>query len=255
MAVQALPLPSTPGCSLEQTRVELADGAETTLHVASFDARRFRLRVARVTGGRPLAAWCRDQGVAHAVVGGFFVRPELIPLGELRIGGVPQPSRAFLAPWGEIRSCVHVAGRTVRLARRDELAVDPAGDLLQAGPLLVREGVAALSPGEDHEGFSAGSAQFDSDITQGRYPRVALALRDGMTTAVACEGRAEHEAGLTLEELAAVLVDLGAETAINLDGGGSSSLVFRGALRNRPREEHGIEILGGRPVATAIVFE
>jgi exopolysaccharide biosynthesis protein len=51
------------------------------------------------------------------------------------------------------------------------------------------------------------------------------------------------------------MAELGARTAINLDGGGSASLVYGGRLRNRPREEHGIEILGGRPISTAIVFE
>ena len=41
------------------------------------------------------------------------------------------------------------------------------------------------------------------------------------------------------------MIDLGADEAINLDGGGSASLVLGGGLRNRPREEHGIEP-GGR---------
>jgi exopolysaccharide biosynthesis protein len=60
---------------------------------------------------------------------------------------------------------------------------------------------------------------------------------------------------MTLAELAQALVDLGAEVAINLDGGGSASLVQGGRMRNRPREEHGIDLLEGRPIVTAIVFE
>jgi exopolysaccharide biosynthesis protein len=60
---------------------------------------------------------------------------------------------------------------------------------------------------------------------------------------------------MTLAEFAQALVDLGAEDAINLDGGGSASLVQGGRLRNRPREEHGIDLLEGRPIVTAIVFE
>ena len=70
-----------------------------------------------------------------------------------------------------------------------------------------------------------------------------------------CDGRGRHDAGLTLSELADELVRLGAHTAINLDGGGSTSLVCGGELRNRPREEHGIDIAGGRPVTSALVFE
>ena len=40
--------------------------------------------------------------------------------------------------------------------------------------------------------------------------------------------------------------DLGAVDAINLDGGGSASLVVGGKLVNTPREEHGI-VIPGRP--------
>jgi exopolysaccharide biosynthesis protein len=73
--------------------------------------------------------------------------------------------------------------------------------------------------------------------------------------AVACDGRAPRDAGMTLRELAELMCALGAERALNLDGGGSTSLVHDGVLRNVPREEHGIELVAGRPVANALVFE
>jgi exopolysaccharide biosynthesis protein len=57
-----------------------------------------------------------------------------------------------------------------------------------------------------------------------------------------------------MAEPAAAMVGLGAERAINLDGGGSASLVVGGALVNTPREEHGIELIDGRPVATVLHF-
>jgi exopolysaccharide biosynthesis protein len=117
----------------------------------------------------------------------------------------------------------------------------------------VRDGAPCVDG--DVEGFSAGQGQFDSDITAGRYPRAALALRgDGRLLAVACDGRADDEAGLTLAELAETLVALGARTALNLDGGGSTSLVCGGRLRNVPREDHGVVLAGGRPVSTVIAF-
>jgi exopolysaccharide biosynthesis protein len=146
-----------------------------------------------------------------------------------------------------------VAGNRVVLARRDELPAAPAGDLLQAGPLLARDGMPCVDG--DAEGFSAGSRQFDSDITAGRYPRAALALtKSRRLLAVACDGRADDEAGMTLAELAETLVALGAQAALNLDGGGSTSLVCGGRLRNVPREDHGIVLAGGRPVSTVIAF-
>ena len=45
-----------------------------------------------------------------------------------------------------------------------------------------------------------------------------------------------------------------ANHALNLAGGGSTSLVCAGALRNVPREEHGVVLAGGRAVSTAVTF-
>ena len=47
---------------------------------------------------------------------------------------------------------------------------------------------------------------------------------------------------------------LGAESALNLDGGGSTSLVSGGRLRNRPRKDYETPEPGGRPVSTALLF-
>jgi hypothetical protein len=238
---------------LRRRRLDLADGAATTLHVAAYDLRRTLPRVVRLAQPTPLERWCRVHGIADAIVGGFFVRPGGMPLGELRTSGIARLTKPFDAPWDGMRSCLHVAGGRVTIARRDELPVQPRGDLLQAGPLLVRDGLACAD--SDAEGFSAGQRQFDSDITAGRYPRAALALTAARRMlAVACDGRADDEAGLTLGELAEALVALGARRALNLDGGGSTSLVCGGRLRNVPREDHGIVLAGGRPVSTVIAF-
>jgi Phosphodiester glycosidase len=238
----------------ERLRLLLGERRAATLHIARFDLRSVRPRVVRITEPLTLAAWCQRHSCPDAIVGGFFIRPERTPLGELRIGGVPERTVPFDRPWGEVRACVHVAGRSVRLAPRPEIPPDPVGDLLQAGPILVRNGTRVIDEGADPEGFSAAAHQFDSDITCGRYPRAALGLAGEEAIAVVCDGRAHDEAGLSLVELADAMASLGARSAINLDGGGSASLVFGGRLVNRPREEHGLEIAGGRPIATALAF-
>ena len=117
------------------------------------------------------------------------------------------------------------------------------------------DGRSTVVDGEDREGFSAGAHQFDSDITAGRHPRAALAVTGEHLLAVACDGRTRDDAGMTLEELADELISLGATDALNLDGGGSASLVHGGVLRNRPRDQHGVDLLDGRAVRTAIVFD
>ena len=240
---------------LSRARVTLSDGARTTLHVASYDRQAVSPRVVALTSRPSWCAGAANRTSVNAIVGGFFVRPECIPLGQLQIDGEPRPSVAFDAPWGDVRACVHVTDGTLRIARRDQLPADLTGDLLQAGPLLVADGESVHIDGEDREGFSAAAHQFDSDITQGRYPRAALAIAGDRLLAVACDGRTPRDAGMTMSDLADILVKLGATDALNLDGGGSASLVHGGRLRNRPREAHGADLLDGRAIATAIVFE
>jgi hypothetical protein len=239
---------------VRRLRVELADGAATTLHVATYERAATDVRVVRLRRRAPLEAWCAANGLQEALVGGFYVRPGGEPLGELRTRGMARAHVPFLAPWHEQRACVHVFRGVVAVGRRPQFGVTPRGDLLQAGPLLVAAGAATVTDGVDPEGFSAGATQFDSDITDGRYPRSALALAGPHLLALACEGRAKDEAGLTLGELAAALVALGATDALNLDGGGSTSLVCGGVLRNDPRAAYDVRVPGGRKISTALVF-
>lgn len=246
MAVQpALPL-------VRSFRHRLGWRAATAVHVAVYPLARFAPRVVTLDPPQPLASWCAREGVGEAIVGGFFIRPDGLPLGELWVAGHQVASEPFAPPHGPGRSCVSIDDGRVVLAPRAEFAEAPRGDLLQAGPLLLRHGMPVV--GRDPEGFSSGMAQFDSDITAGRYPRAALGVGDGVVFAVACDGRSDTDTGLTLLELARLMRRLGARDAINLDGGGSTSLVSGGTLVNTPREEHGIELVAGRPVSTAIAF-
>jgi hypothetical protein len=239
-----------------RARLTLADGTRTTIHVAAYAASRTEIRVAVLRGQAKLEPWCAARGVEEALVGGFFVRPDGLPLGEVRTRGVARRHVPFAAPWHTSRACLHVQGGTATIAARDALPPAPRGDLLQAGPLLVADGAIAFDPQADHEGFSAGAEQFDSDITQERHPRAALGLSEDALVAVACDGRRSRvDAGLSMVELASVLVALGARHAINLDGGGSTTLVHRGHLLNRPYSTQDQPAPQSRRVVTALAFE
>ena len=109
--------------------------------------------------------------------------------------------------------------------------------------------------GDDVEGFSAGAGQFDSDITVGRHPRCALGLTGTELLAVCCDGRRTGvDAGLELGELARLLISLGARDAINLDGGGSATLIHHGHLLNRPYSSVDQPAPESRPVVTALLL-
>jgi exopolysaccharide biosynthesis protein len=69
-----------------------------------------------------------------------------------------------------------------------------------------------------------------------RNPRTAIGLTaDGRVLIVVVDGRQSSSAGMSLLELAQFMATrLGADVAMNLDGGGSSTMAVKGALENHP---------------------
>ena len=66
-------------------------------------------------------------------------------------------------------------------------------------------------------------------------PRTAIGIyEDGHYVFVVSDGRTDESEGLSLYELAEFLQELGVETAYNLDGGGSSTMVYQGEVVNNP---------------------
>jgi phosphodiester glycosidase len=244
------------GIEYDLWRETLADGDVTTVYAVRLPVASTRVRVVHFPTTRRLDVWCAANGTGEAVVGGFFLRDPYRPLGEVWIDGEAVPSEPVAEPFAARRASVVVDNGDVRLLAREDAPTRPRGHLLQAGPLLVADGAVVFDGEDDQEGFSAGAGQFDSDITDGRYPRAALGIAETSFVAVACDGRRSNvDGGLSMLELADVMLELGAESAINLDGGGSTTLVHRGHLLNRPYSTQDQPAPASRPVVSALVFD
>jgi hypothetical protein len=83
-------------------------------------------------------------------------------------------------------------------------------------------------------------------FSRARHPRSALGIsRDSATLyVVAVDGRQETSVGMTLEELADAMLALGVYDAMNLDGGGSTALVVRDSIVNKPSDATGERAVG-----------
>lgn len=115
-----------------------------------------------------------------------------------------------------------------------------AEDVVTTGPVLMAGG--ALEP-----------IRVD-DFNTRRNPRTAVGRRaDGTVLLVVADGRNERAAGLSMVELQQLMSALGCEDAVNLDGGGSTTMVVRGAVVNHPSDNRQFDAGGERPVANAIV--
>jgi exopolysaccharide biosynthesis protein len=99
-------------------------------------------------------------------------------------------------------------------------------DALSAGPALMMDGEIQIT--SDEEVF------FGSSIPDVHPRSAAGQTADGALIIMVVDGRQDISRGVYLEELAALMKDVGAVQALNLDGGGSSALVINGTLLNRP---------------------
>jgi hypothetical protein len=244
-------------------RVALSDDGKTNVHVFSRALRDTVISVANLGPAQRITDVCQGLGgrVVAAMSGGFFAREARLPLGDLWIGGERQPHVPFQAPWHTVRGSLHVAADRITIDQRWRLPAQPDGDLLQAGPLLVMGGDLVVDTATDFEGFRAGSEQFDSDITAGRYPRAAIGHDGSYVYSVVVNGRSDSDVGMTLHELGTYMLErLGVVAALNLDGGGSATLVARdpaGTFRvlNSPMDGYMQPTPGGsREVYSAIIF-
>lgn len=104
-----------------------------------------------------------------------------------------------------------------------ELLQDGALQTFSFGPVLLNNG--EISVGENDE---VGMAMASN-------PRTAIGyLGNNHYVFVVSDGRTSESAGLSLYELASFMKELGVKDAYNLDGGGSSTMVFKGEIINNP---------------------
>jgi exopolysaccharide biosynthesis protein len=113
-------------------------------------------------------------------------------------------------------------------------------DAMGGGPTLLQGGQVRVLARQQH---------FRPDVASGRAPRTAVGImEDGKYMLVCVDGHQPgYSVGATLTELAWTMKDLGATEALNLDGGGSSTLWLQGHTLNRPSDG------GERPISTALL--
>ena len=98
-----------------------------------------------------------------------------------------------------------------------------AQQVLSFGPALLESGEISVSENEE------------VDRAKTSNPRTAIGVIDALHYVfVVSDGRTDESAGLSLYQLAEFMQTLGVRTAYNLDGGGSSTMVFNGTVVNQP---------------------
>ena len=113
--------------------------------------------------------------------------------------------------------------------------VDPATATAQE---LLEQGVwqaFSFGPGLITDGEIDVALNTEVGKAKASNPRTAIGIIDDLHYVfVVSDGRSGESEGLSLYELASFMEQLGVQTAYNLDGGGSSTMVFQGEVVNNP---------------------
>lgn len=110
----------------------------------------------------------------------------------------------------------------------------PIAQAVGGGPQLIAGGELIVDAAAESEGIG-------SDFVNTRHPRTAVGFNAGQTKLylVTADGRSEESAGMNLYELGEFMISIGADHALNLDGGGSTTLIWDGAIKNNPSDDDG----------------
>ncbi|MFC8735068.1 phosphodiester glycosidase family protein [Streptomyces sp. NPDC048405] len=181
----------------------------------------------------------------------------VVELRSPRGGTIPRGGSSVQATGervADLTALAHVGDRlrvstTLLDDRGRRMSPSPRTDIVNAGPELVRDGRIHVTPATDGM-VHPGDPSWYYGWVHKRNPRTLAGVDGaGRTVLVTADGRSMNSLGLSIGESAAVARSLGLRDAVNLDGGGSTTMVAEGAVLNSPSDA-----AGERPVGDALLI-
>jgi len=171
--------------------------------------------------GRTVSSFANAVGAVAAVNGDFF-SPSFSTDG---------PAMGSGGSWGAGRDHTYVTPisfgpNMVDIPHHDNEIGPAAGarDVVSGHPTLLDDTAVVGNPGDP--------------LCTNRHPRTAIGVSADKRSLILAvvDGRRSGAAGMTCPELAALMAEHGAFDAVNMDGGGSSTMFVSGAVKNRPSD-------------------
>ncbi len=190
----------------------------------------------------PLATIAGENyGVIGGINGGYFSGAK--PIGVLRRQGHMDnakfwPNRSAFG-WNDKGETIFIDGKEIaNISGNGQL--DIYTEMMQAGPLLMKKGSVADNTEKVHP-----------NVLNFRHPRTLVGTDGKRIYWAVIDGRDKmHSVGTTIEETKKFCKWLGMTDALNLDGGGSSSLWWRGSTFTLPSNSKDAE----RPIPYAVLM-
>ena len=161
-------------------------------------------------------------------------------------GGTPIPKDGYVLSYGSKifpsggytyeklakgKSIIRVAIWVQALDVKLQNFFNKAEDIVAGVPQLIKNGKIDITWEQEKASKS---------FVETRHPRTAVAkLKNGKFLMITVDGRSESSGGIGLQDLAEYLLSLGATDAMNLDGGGSTTMFLDGKVVNDPSDKEG----------------
>ena len=173
-------------------------------------------------------------------------------------GGALPPNGRSVQATGDLASALRAIAQpgqrlrlstALRTSTNRTLPLTRYTSVVNGGPELVRDGSLHVTPATDGM-VHPGDPSFYYGWVHKRNPRTFAGTdRRGRLVLVTADGRSTGSLGLSILETARVARSLGLVDAINLDGGGSTTMVVGGDVINDPSDSS-----GERPVGDALLL-
>ena len=225
------------------------DDSEQSVSIVRFNPRKIRGDIVSASGPEAdsTGALCARYGALAGINGSYFDTKALTPVTFVKdeglVVGETSPSELF-----RTNGIVTLSGKKVGVDAMDStLVVEGFREVLASGPILIDEGEIRVYDGQIPQ---------PDTFYERRHPRSVVGQdARGNVWLIVVDGRAPGEAaGMTISELTTFCRQLGLTDALNLDGGGSSTLWTReGGVINHPCDNRRFDHAGQRKVPNAII--
>ncbi|MBI5527954.1 MAG: phosphodiester glycosidase family protein [Deltaproteobacteria bacterium] len=188
-----------------------------------------------------------DSGAVAGVNGGYFDTGACVPLGFRKVDGDVLYEAVLTRPPRSAIGLTAVGGMVIRAVGTAD-RFDEVTHGLGAGPRLLKDGASVVS--------EAMAAEEIAGSMNNKHPRTAVGVKGEKLVLVTFDGRTSAGAGVTLDELAQWFEWYGVPDAMNLDGGGSTTMWISGepddGVVNYPSDNQKADHYGERSVTEGL---
>ncbi len=251
-ALQPIEKQLAPGLVWKQIKSEKLFDSRQYINILEID-RTYDFKMAYATDTLIRTSdFAKDHQALAAVNGGFFDMKNGGSVTFMKVEGkiVHKTVRRFEDADNEILESALIITKQGKLLIKPTETIDKwkskkkYASILVTGPLLLL----------DHKSLPL----VDRSFTNTRHPRTcACTTSDQKTLLITVDGRHEEAAGMSLQELTQLSQMLNCKNAVNLDGGGSTTMYIKGqgetGVVNRPSDNKKFDNKGERPCANSIL--